>query len=94
MATPTATAAHILVQTEQECLTLKAEIESGANFEELARKHSKCPSGQRGGALGTFRQGQMVPEFDAIVFNGELKKVLGPVKTQFGYHLIWIEQRS
>lgn len=90
----TATASHILVQTEQECLTLKATIEKGANFGELARQHSKCPSGKRNGELGTFHHGQMVPEFDEIVFSAELKKVHGPVKTKFGYHLIWIEART
>ena len=89
-----ATASHILVSTENECLELMKSIEAGESFAAAAKKHSKCPSGQKGGALGSFRPGQMVAEFDKIVFSGEIKKVLGPVKTQFGYHLIWIDERT
>ena len=90
----TATASHILVSTEKECLDLKASVEGGADFGALAKQHSKCPSGQKGGSLGTFKQGQMVPEFDKVIFSAELNKVHGPVKTQFGYHLIWIDARK
>lgn len=90
---PTANAGHILVSTEAECLKLNAEIEAGANFSDVARYNSSCPSRMRGGDLGTFVQGQMVPEFDQVVFSGELNKVLGPVKTEFGYHLILITKR-
>ena len=89
-----ASARHILVETAEECMKLKQEIEKGANFALLAAKYSKCPSGRDGGALGTFRPGQMVPEFDAVVFNEEVGKVHGPVQTQFGYHLILIDKRS
>jgi peptidyl-prolyl cis-trans isomerase C len=89
-----ATARHILVETEAECLKLKAEIEGGADFAELAKKHSSCPSGHEGGDLGTFGPGQMVREFDQVVFSGELNKVHGPVKTQFGYHLLEITSRT
>jgi peptidyl-prolyl cis-trans isomerase C len=89
-----ATARHILVATEQECLNLKAEIEKGADFAEIARKHSSCPSGRDGGNLGTFGPGEMVREFDTVVFSGELHKVLGPVKTQFGYHLLEVTSRK
>ncbi len=89
----TANARHILVSTEEECLKLKAEIEAGADFGEVAKLNSSCPSRMRGGDLGTFAQGQMVKEFDEIVFSGEIGKVLGPVKTQFGYHLIEITKR-
>ena len=88
-----ANARHILVATEEECLKLKAEIEAGADFGEVAKLNSSCPSRMRGGDLGTFAQGQMVKEFDEIVFSGEIGKVLGPVKTQFGYHLIEITKR-
>ena len=88
-----ANARHILVSTEEECLKLKAEIEAGADFGEVAKLNSSCPSRMRGGDLGTFAQGQMVKEFDEMVFNGEIGKVLGPVKTQFGYHLIEITKR-
>lgn len=90
---PTASARHILVATEAECLQLKSEIEAGADFAAVAQKHSSCPSRMRGGDLGAFRPGQMVKEFDEVVFSGEVGKVLGPVKTQFGYHLLEITRR-
>jgi len=90
---PTANARHILVETEAECLKLKAEIEAGADFAAVAKANSACPSRAQGGDLGTFRQGQMVPEFDEAVFNGEIGKVLGPIKTQFGYHLLEVTKR-
>ena len=89
-----AAARHILVASETDCQKLKTEIEGGADFGEIAKKHSTCPSGKSGGALGTFRPGQMVKEFDEVVFKGELGVVHGPVKTQFGYHLIDITMRS
>ena len=89
-----AAARHILVPTEKECLSLKQQIEAGAKFETIAQKHSQCPSGREGGALGKFSKGQMVPEFDNVVFSAEVNKVHGPVKTQFGYHLIEITQRG
>ncbi|MEO9945465.1 MAG: peptidylprolyl isomerase [Paraglaciecola sp.] len=90
---PTASARHILVETEEKCLALKQEIADGAKFEDLASQ-SSCPSGAQGGALGSFSQGQMVPEFDKVVFNDELNVVHGPIKTQFGYHLLEITERS
>ncbi|GIX00952.1 MAG: peptidylprolyl isomerase [Pirellulaceae bacterium] len=90
----TATARHILVSTEAECERLKQEIENGGDFAEIARAHSACPSGRSGGQLGQFSQGQMVPEFDQVVFTGELNTVHGPIKTQFGYHLVEITSRS
>ena len=89
-----ATARHILVQTEEQCENLKKEIEAGADFTEIAKEYSDCPSGARGGELGEFGPGQMVKEFDEVVFTGELNKVLGPVKTQFGYHLLEITSRT
>ena len=88
-----ASARHILVDTEALCLQLKAEIDTGADFAEIARRKSSCPSRYRGGDLGAFRQGEMVPEFDQAVFTGELNKLLGPVKTEFGYHLIEVTSR-
>jgi len=90
----TARARHILVETEAQCESLKQEIGAGADFAEVAKQHSLCPSGAQGGDLGEFGQGQMVPEFDEVVFNGELNTVHGPVKTQFGYHLLEITSRS
>ncbi len=89
-----ASARHLLVESKEKCLELKKEIEGGADFAEVARAHSKCPSGASGGDLGEFRPGQMVPEFDTVVFNEELGKVHGPVKTQFGFHLIEITSRT
>ena len=89
-----ASARHILVDTETQCEELKQSIEGGADFGEVAKQHSKCPSGQRGGELGEFGRGQMVPEFDAVVFSGALNTVHGPVKTQFGYHLLEITSRT
>ena len=90
----TASARHILVDTEEACTDLKAKIEGGTDFAEMAKAHSKCPSGSRGGDLGTFSQGQMVKEFDDVVFSAELGKVHGPVQTQFGFHLIEITSRE
>ena len=89
-----ASARHILVDSEEKCLELKAEIEGGADFADVARQHSSCPSGRQGGELGTFGPGQMVKEFDEVVFSGELNTVFGPVQTQFGYHLLEVTERS
>lgn len=89
-----ARARHILVGTEKECLDIKAQIEGGTSFAEMAKQHSQCPSGKQGGDLGEFYPGQMVPEFDTVVFKEDLGKVHGPVQTQFGYHLIEITSRS
>ena len=89
-----AKARHILVSSEAECLDLKAKIESGSEFAELAKLHSSCPSGQKGGELGEFGPGQMVKEFDEVVFNEAVGEVHGPVKTQFGFHLLEITSRT
>lgn len=89
----TATARHILVASEADCLQLKAEIDAGADFADVAKSKSSCPSRMQGGDLGAFRPGQMVKEFDEVVFSGEINKVLGPVKTQFGFHLIEVTNR-
>jgi len=89
-----ASARHILVESEEECNKLKSQIESGTDFAEVAKEHSKCPSGRQGGDLGEFGQGQMVKEFDDVVFSADLNTVQGPVQTQFGYHLIEITNRS
>ena len=89
-----ASARHVLVDSEKKCMELKGEIEDGADFADVAREHSSCPSGRKGGALGEFGPGQMVKEFDDVVFSGELNVVHGPVKTQFGYHLLEITERT
>ena len=89
-----ASARHILVETEELCNELKQQIENGTDFAEVAKEHSSCPSGKKGGDLGQFGPGQMVKEFDEVVFNKELNQVHGPVKTQFGYHLLEITERT
>lgn len=91
---PTATARHILVDSEALCQELKQRIADGEDFAAIAKAHSSCPSGQSGGDLGSFRQGMMVPEFDQVVFRDELNVVHGPIKTQFGYHLLEITSRT
>ncbi len=83
-----ATARHILVSTEAKCNELKAAIEGGADFAQVAKENSTCPSSRQGGDLGSFGPGQMVKEFDTVVFSAPLNVVQGPVKTQFGYHLL------
>jgi len=90
---PTASARHILVKTEEACNELKEKIQNGADFAELAREHSECPSGSTGGDLGEFKPGQMVPEFDHVCFNEAVGETHGPVKTQFGYHLVEVTKR-
>lgn len=89
-----ASARHILVSSKEKCEELKSQIEAGEDFAKMAESHSQCPSGKQGGALGEFSSGQMVPEFDKVVFSAELGKVHGPVKTNFGYHLIEITSRT
>ena len=79
---------HLLVKSEKQAWELKGKLTKGADFAQLARKFSICPSKKKGGDLGEFRRGQMVKAFDDIVFKKELLKVHGPIKTKFGYHLI------
>ncbi len=91
---PRAVASHILVSTEAEATRLKEEIAGGAKFADLAKEHSQCPSGQQGGSLGEFSQGQMVPEFDTVVFGDlPLGEISEPIRTQFGFHLIEVQKR-
>ena len=90
-----ATAKHVLVDNEDKANQIKEEIESGAkSFEDAAKEYSTCPSAQKGGSLGTFGRGQMVKEFEDAAFDAEIGKVVGPVKTQFGYHLIKVEDKK
>lgn len=91
---PTAEARHILVKTHEEAERIKNEIAAGGDFAALARQHSSCPSGKSGGDLGAFGPRQMVKEFDEVCFTGAVGVVHGPVKTQFGYHLIEVTKRS
>ena len=89
-----ASALHILVKTEKLAQDLLGQIEKGADFSVLAKKHSICPSKKKGGDLGEFKKGQMVKQFDDVVFKKPLYKVHGPVKTKFGFHLIKTIYRS
>jgi len=91
---PRASARHILVKTEAECQTLKDQIADGADFAAVAKEHSSCPSGKQGGELGSFGRGQMVKEFDEVVFSAPVNEVQGPVKTQFGFHLLEVTSRD
>ena len=91
----TVQAKHILVASEEKCAEILATITSGEKvFEEAAQEFSSCPSGQRGGDLGEFGKGQMVKEFEEAAFAAEIGQVVGPVKTQFGYHLIKVEKKN
>ncbi len=89
-----ASARHILVDNEEVCKELIEKITNGEDFSELAKQHSKCPSGSRGGDLGEFGPGQMVPEFDTVVFNEAVGIPHGPVKTNFGFHIVEITSRT
>jgi peptidyl-prolyl cis-trans isomerase C len=89
-----ASARHILVDSEDLCNELKTRIEGGEDFAALASEYSSCPSGKQGGELGSFGRGQMVPEFDQVVFSAPVNQVQGPVRTQFGYHLLEVTSRQ
>ena len=90
-----ASARHILVETEEECLKLKDLIlDESKDFSEIARNYSNCPSKEQGGDLGEFGPGMMVKEFDEVVFSAEINSLQGPIKTQFGYHLLEVLSRS
>jgi peptidyl-prolyl cis-trans isomerase C len=81
-------AAHILCKNDKKAKEVMEKLGAGQSFAEMARKYSQCPSSKSGGDLGWFSKGSMVPEFEKAAFEGEKGKILGPVKTQFGYHLI------
>lgn len=87
-------ASHILVNTKCEAQELKARLDKGEDFATLAKKYSKCPSGQDGGDLGYFERGQMVPEFETATFTLPVGKVSEPVQTQFGWHLIKVYDKK
>lgn len=91
---PTAMARHILVKTEAQAADLKKRLAAGEAFDVLAKKYSTCPSRKRGGDLGEVRPGQMVRAIDQIIFKKPLKQIHGPVKTQFGYHLVQVFYRD
>ena len=87
-------ASHILVKSRDLASKIKAEIRKGAKFEDMARKHSTCPSKSKGGGLGWFGAGQMVKPFEDAVKKSGVGSVSDPVKTQFGYHLLQITSRT
>jgi len=90
----TASAKHILVDTLEQMQEIKAEITNGMSFEKAAQKYSKCPSAAQGGSLGSFTRGKMVPEFEEAAFKLQVGEISEPVKTQFGYHLIQLDEKS
>ena len=88
-----ACASHILVKSEEEALKIKSEIKTYEDFQQYAKMYSQCPSGRNGGDLGCFGRGQMVKPFEEAAFNGKVGEVSAPVKTSFGYHLLWITRK-
>jgi len=86
--------AHILVKDEAQAKSLTQELNSGGDFEKLAKKFSTCPSSKNGGDLGWFGRNKMVPEFDKAAFDGKKGEIVGPVKSQFGYHIIKVIDRK
>ena len=85
-------ASHILVKTEQEAQAALYDVTHGKTFEEIAREKSLCPSGKKGGDLGWFGHGQIVPEFETAAFALKPGDISRPVKTQFGWHLIKVQE--
>jgi peptidyl-prolyl cis-trans isomerase C len=81
-------ASHILVGSKEFAEELIAKLNSGSTFEGLAQTHSKCPSGKKGGSLGWFARGQMVREFENAAFSMKKGEISKPIKTQFGWHII------
>ena len=86
-------ASHILVEDEETAKKLKADIEKGADFAKVAKKHSLCPSSAQGGDLGFFGKGQMVRQFEDAAFSLPVGVVSAPIKTEFGYHLIVVTEK-
>mgnify|MGYP000856254173 FL=1 len=86
-------AAHILVANEDKAKELHKMIKGGADFADLARRHSTCPSGRKGGDLGWFKKGMMVKEFEDAAFSHGKGEIVGPVKTQFGWHIIQVQDQ-
>ncbi len=90
----TVTASHILVETLEKANDILKEINDGLSFADAAQKYSSCPSKNSGGNLGKFGKGQMVPEFEDAVFAMKVGDISSPVKTQFGYHLIQLNEKN
>jgi len=92
--TQQARASHILVKTEDQATQIMKRLADGEEFATVARRFSSCPSGKNGGDLGWFGKGMMVPEFENAAFEEEVGKVVGPVRTQFGFHVIKVTGRK
>ena len=94
MATALALARHILVKTQNEAEQLKQRLAKGDDFAKLAKKHSGCKSARGGGDLGEVKPGQMIKIIDQVIFKKPILTVYGPIKTQFGYHLVHVVYRD
>lgn len=93
MAVKAVRASHILVSNEKDANSIMQRISKGEDFAALAQRFSKCPSKSKGGDLGWFKKGQMVPEFESACFNGKAGDVV-ITKTEFGYHVIKIMEQK
>ena len=89
----TAIVRHILVKDKELAEQLKKKIKDGADFAKMAKQHSTCNSAKRGGELGEVKKGQLVPVIDKLVFTGAENVLHGPIKSQFGFHLVEIKFR-
>ncbi|QEN04950.1 hypothetical protein EW093_09595 [Thiospirochaeta perfilievii] len=87
-------ASHILVKEEADINDISNKLKSGESFEEMAKEHSECPSGQNGGDLGFFGKGKMVPEFETAAFSMKLDEVSEPFKTDFGFHILKVTGKN
>ncbi|HLS54367.1 MAG TPA: peptidylprolyl isomerase [Tissierellaceae bacterium] len=87
-------ARHILVDTEEEVKEVQEKLAQGEDFEELAKEYSKDTSAQMGGDLGFFHRGEMIKEFEEVAFSLEIGKISEPVKSDFGYHIIRVDERK
>tara|TARA_Y100000310_G_scaffold8435_1_gene8992 strand:+ start:126 stop:395 length:270 start_codon:yes stop_codon:yes gene_type:complete len=85
---------HILVKTQEQALEIKEKLNNGESFEKLAKEYSSCPSKKRGGSLGWFSRGQMVKEFEKATFSLKKGQISEPVKTQFGWHIIKLNDKK
>ncbi|SEM00902.1 peptidylprolyl isomerase [Acinetobacter sp. DSM 11652] len=84
---------HILVKDKDLCIQLKQKLKDGADFAKIAKQHSTCPSGKKGGELGEVKKGQLVGPIDKAVFSLAERELHGPIKSQFGWHLLEIKFR-
>ena len=87
-------ASHILVSNARDAEGIMIRLSKGEDFAQLAKRFSKCPSKSKGGNLDWFSKGEMVPEFEKACFEGQKGQIVGPVKTEFGYHVIMINNQK